>query len=487
MAKLNRKPKWQGYAKQFGVTFQDNDTIKMLVIAVAHKVGVNPDKIKDEKKLEETVEKAVLDKSKKPSSTTSKKTTEKKDEGKKAQTSKPESKKTEEKKSTGKKTQTSKPDSKKVEGKKPQTSKDTNKKADPKKTTAKKSTGKKASAKKADKNPLPDFKSLPEMKHFCIEHKLHEVDGYIVASKGEIKDFLKWITDNKDKMVIPETPKTAAPTPTPEEKKEETPKQEQPKEEKKATGKKSVQVATPDNLSDKPTIEFPAFKNPKEMKDFCVKVGLNLVDGYVLESKKKKTEFLEWMIEHKHLANPQSIKDNTSNPHSPSAGIGELETATPVSEASAAIGQPNPQTDGINPKDIGKVEKTEAENVNVNLPKLSTGEVKNAPKTAIDSNKQGEGEAFKLNNEQPIVQAPHGQGNPQMEDDGNSVIHHLEASFQARFHGGMLVAEFQDFCNVSLGGYQHEIKSDEGGYYLIIGDDNGNQSRFPKQGYLKVR
>src|SRR3989304_5905015 len=74
-------------------------------------------------------------------------------------------------------------------------------------------------------------------------------------------------------------------------------------------------------------VEFPEFADILEMKEFCVLCGLNKVDGYILATKRKKIEFLSWMSENFHKAELPTSITSISNPFSPSAGIGEMQTS----------------------------------------------------------------------------------------------------------------------------------------------------------------
>jgi hypothetical protein len=157
--KETRKKKWQRIAKSKKVKFQDNDTIIMLITAVAYKVGIDPEKT-DAKKLEEVVEAACKSKEK-PVATKSA--------------------------------------PKKIED-------------DPLNPNPQKPAAKKPAVKitppvdlKQEKNTikLPNFKNVPEMKEFCVAHTLNKVDGYIPTTKLKKTVFLQWIKDNLDKAVAP--------------------------------------------------------------------------------------------------------------------------------------------------------------------------------------------------------------------------------------------------------------------------------------------
>ena len=77
-------------------------------------------------------------------------------------------------------------------------------------------------------------------------------------------------------------------------------------DDKKVADKKAVKVKPPAGLNKKKDnkngIVFPDFKNIRDMKAFCISVELHKVAGFIDKSKKKKTEFLEWMIENKDKA-----------------------------------------------------------------------------------------------------------------------------------------------------------------------------------------
>lgn len=60
------------------------------------------------------------------------------------------------------------------------------------------------------------------------------------------------------------------------------------------------------------TLTFPIFNDVPEMKTYCVASGLNLVDGYILATKLKKTDFLAWMEKNKASAKPIEEVDKNS-------------------------------------------------------------------------------------------------------------------------------------------------------------------------------
>lgn len=316
---------------------------------------------------------------------------------------------------------------------------------------------KKDTQKEDAKITLPEFKNVAEMKNFCVLNKLNKLEGYKDVAKGKKSKFLSWIKNNIG-VFVEESPKSEA-------KKEESPKSK----EKKPV----LKVKTPKGLSDEKQIIFPEFKDKSEMKAFCLSCGLNLVDGYILQTKGKKSTFLIWMEENKSNAVMPKLEKTTDNPHSPSAGIGELESNNVTEEEVLAIGKPENTGGGTAPEDIGKVEKTGAEG-NIKLPPLGNG----VPHSQ---------NSFQPTKGMPIVQLEFGKGNPAMIAESNSVIDHLNDSFQARLQGGMPISDFKSFMETSLPSYNPKIESDTNGTFFSCDDGNGNKERFPKEGYLNVR
>jgi len=152
MAKETKKEKWQRIAKSQNVKHQSNDTIIMLVVAVAHTVGVDPSILKG-KQLEVAIEKAIekkVNKTETPKALETPKTEVKKEEN----------------------TSETKKDVK-IESKKQKTVEIT----------------------------IPTFKDIPEMKVFCVSNGLNRVEGYILETKNSKAIFLKWIKANIDKAV----------------------------------------------------------------------------------------------------------------------------------------------------------------------------------------------------------------------------------------------------------------------------------------------
>ena len=309
------------------------------------------------------------------------------------------------------------------------------------------------------------------MKTFCVTHKLNKLKDYDSVSKKKKTLFLEWIVSNADKIKQPLSSEDSKKSTSSVSKNEKS-------------VKKDITVETPKGLSSKkPDIEFPEFKDVSEMKAFCVKYGLNKIDGYIIQTKGNKDDFLKWMLDNKDkaaLISNESI-NLTKNPHSPNQGIGELQINNDnTSAAKGIIGSPNENDgDGKPVEDIGKVEKTD-DSVNVSLPPLQTN---SNPQSVIPSTQN----SFEPTTKKVIEKAAFGQGNPQMEIEAQSVVEHLNNSFQARFHGGMLVADFKPFLDSSLGKYNPEIHSINGLFFFTINDGNGNQSKFPKEGGLPLR
>lgn len=160
-----KKQYWQRIAKEQGVKYQDNDTIGMLVTAIAAKLKIDADGISPSG-LQKMVNKKLAD------NTTSKGKSWSKSGGSK----KTESDKLEEKKAEAvneEKKEEEKEEGNPELGDTPPTE---------------------------NKVVLPDFNSVKEMKDFCVEKGLNMLDGYISATKQKQVDFLAWITNNAHKI-----------------------------------------------------------------------------------------------------------------------------------------------------------------------------------------------------------------------------------------------------------------------------------------------
>lgn len=227
-------------------------------------------------------------------------------------------------------------------------------------------------------------------------------------------------------------------------------------------------------IDSKPTPEiiFKEFANVLEMKSHCVLIGLNRVDGYILASKTKKTDFINWMKDNVKNIKPQE------NPFSPSEGIGEVVVNNSIPSSNVIELEKN----GIDPKQIGATQITKAEDVNIFIPPIKTSDNTNEAPTALTQNV----EAMNYSKNNTVVETlKFGEGNEGLESYGKSMLHYIEESFSTRFHGAFTMAELQDMINKALKIYKYEICT-KGGKYVTIDDNNGNIVRVPSNGYLPM-
>jgi len=264
---------------------------------------------------------------------------------------------------------------------------------------------------------------------------------------------------------------------------------------KKAPSKKvEIKVKPPSKIAEKKKDEvvLPIFKNVREMKDFCVKSGLNKVDGYILKSKSKKTDFLQWIVDNKEKATPPAPNAITTNPNSPSAGIGEMSTGNDnIGDAVESLGnaptnQPIAADAVVTPEGVKEKRVTTTEH-QAGLAPLSTGNDNNDLPTGITESAKamshGQPESGEVEPEKSVN--PEGDIN-EMKGYGNAIISFINDSFQARFHGGMPMADFQKGLKGFSALYQYEIQSDEFGVSIKMTDGNGNECRIPEDGYLAI-
>lgn len=172
--KETKKQYWQRIAKEQGVKYQDNDTIGMLVTAIAAKLKIDADGISPSG-LQKMVNKKLAD------NTTSKGKGWSKNSG-----------------GTKSKVESHKSEDKKVEV----VSSDSNQAKENKTEDDKGVEIPESVEEKVLKNKvvLPDFNSIKEMKDFCVEKGLNMLDGYVSATKQKQVDFLTWIVDNTSKI-----------------------------------------------------------------------------------------------------------------------------------------------------------------------------------------------------------------------------------------------------------------------------------------------
>lgn len=321
----------------------------------------------------------------------------------------------------------------------------------PKVLKEKKATVKKTAAKKqpiVTKPVVAEEKKQEELVATTSEPKL--VKPKLAKKEAKVKK-----TANKTKAAKPK-----AKTTKPKAKKVVVKKAKVVKKTKTAKPKTS-KTKTP-----KTNIELPKFNDVNDMKTFCVLSGLNKLEGYIPASKLKQTLFQEWIEINKNFAMLPSGQGLTDNPHSPHAGIGDLQPNTTIenlntSEKSALYGE-----------------------VKIETPPLKTSDNINEFPTALS----GMNEAMNFGNGQQQVapiQLEKGKGNPELDAYGLSILQNINESFSVKFHGAFDRQEYNRMIANLDKRYTYETKQ-EGGTFLIIKDNYENQVRVPETGFLPM-
>jgi hypothetical protein len=230
--------------------------------------------------------------------------------------------------------------------------------------------------------------------------------------------------------------------------------------------KKQVKVETPKEL--KPTLDIPKFKDVDSMKVFCVSCGLNRVDGYILETKKSKSEFLKWINKNIDKAVDVNTISTKETPHSPHSGIGELSAGiTP----SIDLEQSNKKGIVVTPK--------------LDVPELSTGNNINELPTALSENKKMlEGESSNVLGVSEKIDIDKGK---EMKNYGTSIIDTLMSAPMFRINGGITISDLNSTLANCSKAYNYELFTEKNGERcLIISDHEGNKCRLPRQGSLPM-
>lgn len=177
---------------------------------------------------------------------------------------------------------------------------------------------------------------------------------------------------------------------------------------------------------------FPEFKNIPEMKNYCVANSLNLVDGYILATKLKKTEFLAWMELNKSFIKPIGIINNG------------VDKKSNTDKAKSLFGN---NEGGVQENLIG-VDKTVDNSDSI--------------KTSQQINKEG------------------------LIAYGNDILSCIKTSPSVVFRGGLFgIAELESLIASASKLYTYEIKN-EGGMFLLLKDAVGNEVRVPESGFLPM-
>lgn len=349
-----------------------------------------------------------------------------------------------------------------------------NQKKETKKTTVKKPEAIKKIAKKTPETKPVDAPVVTEKKPKVVKEKKATVKKTVaekqpIVTKPVVAEEKKQeepvATTSEPTLVKPESAKKEAKV----KKTVKKTKAAKPKAKKvvvkKAKVVKKTKTAKPKTTKPTNNIELPKFNDVNDMKTFCVLSGLNKLDGYIPASKLKQTLFQEWIETNKNFAMLPSGQGLTDNPHSPHAGIGDL--------------QP---TDSLNTNPSGKAPIYGE--VKIDTPPLKTSDNTNEFPTALT----GMNEAMNFGNghQQAVpIQLERGKGNPELTAYGLSILQNINESFSVKFHGAFDRQEYNRMITNLDKRYTYETKQ-EGGTFLIIKDDYENQVRVPETGFLPM-
>jgi hypothetical protein len=241
-----------------------------------------------------------------------------------------------------------------------------------------------------------------------------------------------------------------------------------------STTKKDVKIEAPKELAKKETVELPKFKNIAEMKHFCVINGLNRIDGYILETKKKQVDFLKWIEDNLENAVPPAPLEKDENPHSPHEGVGELDNANTTVPPSAT---PNaPVVTNVKGQRELKVTPPMA------VPPLKTGDNFNEQPTAISENRK----MFEGQGEEEVVKVEAPNSEQLMRAYGKSILDTLMNEVMFRINGGITYEKLNGAIATASKEYEYEIVTETVGKHIKLTDRNGNTCRVPQQGSLPM-
>lgn len=355
-------------------------------------------------------------------------------------------------------------------------------KKETKKTTVKKPTATKKIAKKAVEEKPVDAPVATEKKPKVLKEKKATVKKIVTKKQPVVtKPVVAEEKKQEEPVATTSEPKLIKPEPTKKEvkvkkivKKTKTTKKPKKVAKKvvvkkakvaKAKTTKTIKPKVSKTTKPKNNVELPKFNNVNDMKTFCVLSGLNKLDGYIPASKLKQTLFQEWIEINKNYAMLPSGAGLTDNPHSPHAGIGDL--------------QP---TGSLNPNPSGKAPIYGE--VKIETPPLKTSDNTNEFPTALT----GMNEAMNFGNEHQQaapIQLEKGKGNPELNAYATSILQNINESFSVKFHGAFDRQEYNRMIANLDKRYTYETKQ-EGGTFLIIKDDYDNQVRVPETGFLPM-
>lgn len=293
------------------------------------------------------------------------------------------------------------------------------------------------------------------------------------------------LQEEVEKMIgeTPITPEKVS-TKKPETKKPTSKKSTSKKSIVKKDSKKEVTIEPPKDLTNKSEVNLPNFKDIPEMKNFCVSNGLNRIDGYILITKGKKADFLSWIKQNIDKASDTPLNTSLSdNPHSPHAGIGEMEVSNNIEEAKNAISA-NTISAESQPSSVGgRVKAPLQVTPKLDVPPLSTGDVINEMPTAISENNKMFNPEI---NEVESVEEIKDKSNKAMEAYGISIVHHLTSAPMFNINGGISRGELNQVLASSSKDFNYEVITKNGEHYLKISDHNENECRIPKSGSLPL-
>lgn len=355
-------------------------------------------------------------------------------------------------------------------------------KKETKKTTVKKPTATKKIAKKAVEEKPVDAPVATEKKPKVLKEKKATVKKTVAKKQPTVKKPVV-VEEKKQEELVATTsePTLVKPEPAKKEakvkktvKKTKGAKPKAKKVAKKVVVKKDIVAKKTTTKTTKPkvskttkptnNVELPKFNDVNDMKTFCVLSGLNKLEGYIPASKLKQTLFQEWIEINKNFAMLPSGQGLTDNPHSPHAGIGDLQ----------------PTTANPNPSDKAPIYGE----VKIDTPPLKTSDNTNEFPTALT----GMNEAMNFGNghqQAAPIQLERGKGNPELNAYAVSILQNINESFSVKFHGAFDRQEYNRMIANLDKRYTYETKQ-EGGTFLIIKDDYDNQVRVPETGFLPM-
>ena len=257
-----------------------------------------------------------------------------------------------------------------------------------------------------------------------------------------------------------------------------------------------IKVHAPDSLNQeeeeeilnapKAEVSFPYFEDVQSMKIHCVSVGLNKVDGYILATKGKKVDFLNWMKENIDKAIAPEDEPKEANPHSPSSGIGSMESENNIEKAKSSIGDVEDNDEKTELPEKAFVNNTE----NIVYSTVTEETTQTDMPTAITENNKAMNYGDNGNHQKPVEKISNIETDAhklaKMKDYATSIMFHIENSPSVRFQGGLRMDELDGLIASADKSFKYQKENDDNGMYLIISDDSDNKKRIPEVGYLPM-